>query len=798
MPEDEPGRGANGAAGPAEPNRALSPGQPEPQGRAEPQPGQAAEAAAEAQPPADGTPEQVVPPELLRFRIPLLGTHSLKSLAAIVVGLALVFVCVLVLATRLRRAASGRAAPASVPAASSAERPGVPAPPLPAELAALGFDDLMERAELAVAEGRPEQAAVFYREAGGREEAGLPKVLLARCRLARVLTPLGRCDEAQRICESLRAVSRPGDDLWKSAVIGSIDALGAQGDWGEFFRHVSLLHANTARYADEAALNRWLLYCRAMAMVRIYLKRSDRGALPFGVEPPPFGQAQCPTAPLVAEHIMPTSGRYGDGTLRADYRMGELYLVSEGAPVGRVLEQIVRATGLQVRYDGPSDYPISARFNTISPRQAVELILGSIGLAVQERDGALVAAPDSRWAGATMDDARRAAMWAVQEFLILYPEAAELPEAYYALAHLYMVQGQRQMALDQWDVLCRECPASLWGVYGYYMAGRTRFEMKDWRAAERDLLRVADSAVRTPLAQAAFLWAAQSQAELGKYGDAAASFRRALAYESPEPLTAEILYNIAFCLEKSGASPLEVEERYVELRTRFPGTKYARDADYRVARMALDAGQYSKAAARYEFYLSTWPPDEPRGRAACRDLAYAYLQAGENVRAALLGEVMCAAFGAEEEYWQALPWVLEACRKAGLCPEGLDLLDRSLQAAVQPQRKWYAEVQRAGLLAEMGRTDDAAGLVAQLTLQVGDPELLCQLKLVEARVNMARGNADAAIAGLGEVALNSETDETCAEALKLMGRYYEMTKQFDRALLAYGGNCPQTGEGSGP
>ncbi|MHC4787673.1 MAG: tetratricopeptide repeat protein, partial [Planctomycetota bacterium] len=215
----------------------------------------------------------------------------------------------------------------------------------------------------------------------------------------------------------------------------------------------------------------------------------------------------------------------------------------------------------------------------------------------------------------TNAEALEAALWALQEFLILYPESAHVAEAYYALAHLYMSEGRPKMALDQLAVLCKEFPGSPWTVYGHYMAGRARFERGDWAGAERELLAVVDTAEEHVLTRSAFLWAAQAQVELGRYTEAVACFRRALADEAKDPLTPKILYNIAYCLEMSRSSPLEVEERYTELRTRFPETEYAREADYRLARMAMEAGHHRKAVARYEFYLGRWSIRERRGRA---------------------------------------------------------------------------------------------------------------------------------------------------------------------------------------
>jgi TolA-binding protein len=750
------------------------------------------------EPEAAGAPDadEIVPPDVATLPIPIVGTLSIRSLAILVCLVALVFVGVLFVGLKSR---SVRRAPVAVGAALSAETASEATSEgiLLADLSGLGHDELMEQAAKRTADEDYAAAVRLYREAAGREEAGLPKVLLARHKLAEALASQGDYGEAQLECESLRSVTRPGDELWKNALISSIRILSASRDWDEFFRHLCLLRANSARYADEAALNRWLAYCRAMAMVQMFLQRSGQETGLYGIEPPAFGQARYAGRPLVPEEIMPASGKYGDGTLEAKYEMGELHLLSEGASLSEVLKATADATGLSIDYSGPAQYRVSAALQTLSPQHALELVLGSVGLAAQERDEELVVermdpVPKSN------AEALSAALWELQEFLILYPDSAPVPEAYYALGHLYMSQGQNNTALDQLVVLCKEFPETIWATYGHYIAGRMSCDLKNWRRAERELLAVVDSAVEHPLMQSGFLWAAHAQAQLGKYSDAVACFRRALAHEVKDPLTPEILYNIALCLERSGASALEVEERYAELRTRFPTSEYAREADYRLARMAFDAGKFGKAARRYEFYLSAWPIESERARQACRDLVFSYMNTGDCVRAVLLSEVMCSAFGRKPEYCQALPALLEAYREAELQQVGLAFLERSMAATSDPRQQSSLLVEKARLLVDLKEFDEASALVALLKQNLRDPDLLYKVRLVEAQMLVGQGQRDEGIEVCRQVALKCSSQETCAAALKLMGRYYELTKQFDKAALAYAGKCPMRVERSAP
>ncbi len=795
-PEEPPGEEqAEPAAG--EPEAEVAPEEAEAAG--EPAEGEAAgepeEAEAAEEP--EGAPldeGSVLPAELNVGRLPLIGDVPFWMLGAAVGAAFLIFAGTLAVGLRAWQAPPRPAGPVAEPAPRTAG----PAPSVPSfsaqELAAQSYEELLDHGAHRMVVGDYAAAVQLYREAAARKEEGMASVVLARHRLSQALARIGQRAEALQICESLRSLSRPGDELWKQVLITGIAILGEEERWEEFFRDLYLLRANSARYADEASLNRWVAYQRAMAKVRLYLAAAEEARTLYDIEVPSFGAAPCRLRELTEADIVVLSGKYGDGSVKVEYRTGELDLRSEGAPLGRVLELVEQASGLSIEYDGPDQYPVSACLKAIGPEQVLEAALGSVGLQVRMEAGKAVVetlAPRPESAAAALS----AALWGAQEFLILYPESPNVPEAYYALSHLYMTQGPAEMALDQLDVLCSQFPRSSWAAYGHYIAGRARYDAGDWTRAERNLLLLADGSPTHPLAPSAFLWAAQSEMELGEYTDAVSCFRRALAHEINEPLAPRIFYNIAFCTEKAGDSPLEVEERYLELRTRHPDTDYARRADYRLARMALESGRYQKAAARYEFFLSNWPLEVEESSRACRELVGAYVHCGDYARAVMLGEVMVASFGHEDHYWQALPDLLEAYRQCGLLAMAVRVLDRCLEAMDEPGRRQYLAVEKAGFLTDMGEHDQAEDALAAVQDQIEDPDLRERARLCEARLLLSRDPA-LGLELCRQIALESVLAGNPAQALCLMGEYYEQAKQFESAALVYSGKCPVQEEGT--
>lgn len=760
-----------------------------------------------AQEPLRGQPipegEGGLPPEMNRVRLPLLGSVPFALVGVLTACAALVFAVVVVLCIKAfsaptappekpQKAQAQARAPERQPTAAAVESVMVPRPSV--SLENLNYADLMDHGDSAVRGGDLVAGARCYRAAAEHDEEGLSKVLLARYRLARCLALTGHSDEALSICEGLASVSRPGDRLWRCAQVTAVAALGEQGNWKEFIRRMCLLRANSARYADATALDRWLSYCRAMVHVRILLPHlKDHGDV-YGRPAPVFGRAPFPETPLKAEDIVVTTGKYGDGSLQVRFTTGDLHLRAEGALIGPVLHGIAKEANLKVKYSGPSERRVIACLDASALDSLLEVTLGSVGLQGTVQGDVLTVTPlDPQ--PRSEEEGTKDALWALREFLILYPESAQVPEAYYALAHLYMTQGRTRMALDQLDVLCQEFPRSKWAVVGNYVAGRAYHGLGDWERSEKELLLAAVASTDPKLQASAYLWAAHCEVELKKYDKAVTSFRRALANAVNEPLAPEILYSIAYCMDMSGGYPQEVEERYLEVRTRYPTSPYARKADYRLARRAFLDGNYARAATRYEYYLAHWPLDDESSRDGCRDLIVAYLRTGNSVRAVLLGEVMVSSFGHEPQYWEALPTVLKACEDSGLYRTGVEIINHSLLVADTPERKWTLQVARAQCLIGMRKFSEAQQILTPLTEQITDPEILETARLALVKLWLDQPQTGPVMQVCRQVATESHSEANRADALALMGRYLEGAKQFDEAARVYDGYCPPAGEG---
>lgn len=736
-----------------------------------------------------------VPPGVGAVRLPVFGELPLSRFRVLIAVCGLVFLAAagstLLLWPREGSAPDGPA-PSALSPESGGSRPERQTSPLPAG----SYAELMKMGDEAVQQGRYRHAARCYGAAAEHSDEGISFVLLARHKRSRALVLAGRHAEALKLSEELQSVSRPGDPLWKHALVTALVANAERKDWGEFFRLVCLLRANSARYDDEENLNRWLSYARAMGKVRLTLPRlQGEGAL-YGRRPPSFGRAPSVLAPLRADQIVVTTGNYGDGSLEVRPSPGELRLRSDGAPLDSVLGEIAAALGLDVEYSGPGDARVVAELSASAPQYAVEMALGAVGLKGEIQNETLKVSP-LRSAPASTEQAVQQAQWALQEFLILYPESPQVPEAYYALGLLYMLRGRPGMGLDQFRILTDEYPRARWATLAHYMAGRAYHEQEDWRRGKEELMLAADQSRDESLIASANLWGAQCMVELQHYEEAARSFRRALAHETDERLAPRILYNIAYCMEQAGAFRPEVEQRYLEVRTRYPQTRYARMADYRLARMPFAAGNYRKAMDRYEAYLDAWPAEDQWGRNACRDLLLSYVRSGYQVRAVLLGDGMGPKVGFKRQYWEALPSLLMACYRSGLHSTGLDIVEHARKAAPTPRWEQALQLHRARYLIELKRYEEAERNLKALAA-VASGEMQRRVTLERMRLKTLTGRGEPDPVALQKLAAEADSPEVRERALRMAGENYEQTEQYARAARVYAGEALTSERGGAP
>jgi tetratricopeptide (TPR) repeat protein len=684
-------------------------------------------------------------------------------------------------------------------------------PEVPESWRALPYAELLAMAEARTALKDHLAAARLYRAASNRESEGQAAVAFARFRLAQTLIRLEQYEEALRMCEELSAESRPGDQLWKHTMVTSITILNRMGRWREFWMHVSRLQANTHHYVrqqppdpDMGGLNAWLAYCKAVARMKGFISAWGQETI-YDVELPPYGRLPSGCAPLDPEQITLHAPQPHTPELRVEPSLNSLLIHAERAPLREVIEVLGKWGEITVRHGAESDQVITCHMNVMSPEDALDVVLGSVGLQA-DIVGEVAVVRQLDLATDSVENARKAAEDAMHRLLLYYGESDYLGEAHFALAHLYVTRRQPDGTLsNHWARTAMDQPANmpqrfrrtLWETYSRYVAGRAALEIGEPVRAAEELLRAHDSLSDHPLMLPSMRYAGEAQMAQGDYTSAGRSFAACLMLGADRDLRRRLQYLIAYCAEKSGVPELEVARDYLEIRSRYPGSEEARLADYRRARMAYDLGQWGSAAARYAFYLTNVPRiDDDVTRDACAELAQCYAHLGDCYRVYLLGEIMSATMMDTPQFREALPLLLDAYRETEMSHRGIQVIDSARKQSRDPNVRWQLGLTKARFLLGLERYDEVQSIMEELAAQAADQEQTHYAWLLRARVYFARDDAEQGIALCRAVATAQDgSEQTRAEALRTIGSYYESIGEFRKAALAYSGQCPVSVEG---
>jgi len=657
----------------------------------------------------------------------------------------------------------------------------------------LPYDELIQRAHESSADGDYMRVSELYRLAAKQARGDMRRVLFARYGLSRALSALGLYDEAVDIAWSLRSVSEPGDGLWKHALVVSIHALGQQKRWDQFFQDLYLLKANSARYSDKAALDCWLAYRNAVAWAQICFSRAPTGAPFNGATMPVFGKGLPACEPLSLDDVPADVAPAGEGSVSVERRLGRVDLRSERAP----LRQVLRAVRSDVSFS--SDAPkapqrrVRAFLEAVTEEQALEALTGLAGLeVVAESQKTVIRKLDLT--GRSAEELLRTAASKLQAFLMVHPESEFVPEAYYALGSVYLLQGSREMAVGQLEVLTRSYSRSPWAMRGHYVAGRILGEKGNWDEAEREMLRVLDGGWEYSLAPDVLYWVGVSMFNQEKYAEAVRCFQNIRSDRLLAELRPEVLYDWAFCMEQLDFDPAETEERYREVKTRYPLTPYAGMAECGLARLAVKQGDYAEAIRRYESYLRARGPEGQFDAKVYAELLKCYFQTGSYYRAVLLAQDLVEGLEWRPAHAELVALVVEAYERAEMQRLGLRAVVKLLGLGMAGCRQQLL-VKKAGFLLDMKSYGQVRETLEQIDTGGDDPECLVQAQLLKAKLQASTWNYADALELCRQIALNSSNRPAVVEALQIMSRCYEALGERENAMLVYEGKCPvSTGE----
>lgn len=472
-------------------------------------------------------------------------------------------------------------------------------------------------------------------------------------------------------------------------------------------------------------------------------------------------------APAQLASTLSVEVRDVDGELRCDLAAAQM-------PLEEVLGELARRLDLRLEglTDERRDVRVSVRLRDRSVEDALELVLGSVGLAWERRSDALLVRSASADA-LEPEDMRRIALASYLRTAKRFPRHPVAPRVAFGQGRVEEARGNSGAAIDHYVGLSEAYPESELVPEALLRAGALLVEQRQWHEAElllAELLRLKPTA---DLDRGARLLMVRCMAFLD---DPQRTVYALDALDSLHPPSEPEDLQERLYLRARAALGLRRPEEALALLGQADELGLDDDGEraesLELRARILEASGAPGEAARSWLALAEVAP-EPERPDAWRSAARLALEAGDELGALLVCEHARAA-GAGDA-------VGEQARAARL---GL-----GLDARWQGSTAWQQRLARAERLLDAGQTAEADGLLAELhpAPSAAEPAVVRRLALAYARTRAALGSVDAALEVLREALARLEDPEARRSLYLLAGELLEDDGRWNAAVEAYRG-----------
>jgi len=264
---------------------------------------------------------------------------------------------------------------------------------------------------------------------------------------------------------------------------------------------------------------------------------------------------------------------------------------------------------------------------------------------------------------------------------------------------------------------------------------------KDWAAAEKVLHRVTGSAVRE-LSDRAGKLLIQTLVEQKKYAPALTTAEN--LKNSADPESAEFgEFHCAYLAEKLGRSEA-ARKLYLDFADRRKNSAFVREARFAAALLALRAGNTKAAAREFTDFAAAYP-----GNFAANALFWAvraHCISGDAAGAESAFSALAKGSGPGREYYAAALQLCEFLRTDRQPERGLKLLDALDKSKCDDREKAALSLERALLLAECRRGDEAIQEAEELLKSFSsDSSVAADAAFLAGNLLLDRGRSKAAL-----------------------------------------------------
>ena len=656
-------------------------------------------------------------------------------------------------------------------------------------LSGLRAKELVSVGDAALESGDITRARDLYRAAWERRRSGEDGALRGGLRLSGLLATAGRGDVALKMLGKIKDNAEIGTSIWRDALIALVGLCGQRGATERLYRNACLLRANVDRYATADTLRAWSEYQIAMArFARATPHRRPDGSplslddLNFGSARPELSgtgqdEASRPTDPAKSGEILLETNATG-ATVRANR-----------APISTVLEAFEREAVIEVPAESPNRLRLDVHMEGVPMGRALELALGGRGLVYgHDRAGRAVVRP-LRWPEPGSARAIEDALNALERFVMVFSESGYLPEAYYAMSHVYLLQGEEDRSLSQIETALEKFPRSVWSAPSHYMAGWIAGRQGNPASGLRHMQSI-QRADEPLLTYAAGMRGHFHRCE-NNWQDGLDCLEKALENSLPDPFRAKLLYDRAVCLENLDVDRHEVTRAYSALQKNHPSTRYGTLSVRALARIALDEGEPRKAEKLLARGMTTPFGEKISWKDVSGRLVEGFCERDEPMRGALLGEILRERSGGSLGLDMA---IIRSASRAQLPNLGLQAVSRILAQDISAAQRGRVLCRQGKLLWQADRPGEAIEALEKAAELAAGKESECEALLCRAEVLIEQQKLDECLKVCRQV-LEQGTDADKEErALRLMGRCHVARGEYELAARIYEGEYRVSGK----
>ncbi|MDH7599402.1 MAG: tetratricopeptide repeat protein [Sedimentisphaerales bacterium] len=468
-------------------------------------------------------------------------------------------------------------------------------------------------------------------------------------------------------------------------------------------------------------------------------------------------------------------------------------VVCNGASLEDVLKRLSARTGIDISWTwegmaGTAVVDMAARRRPVyafaecaDPQQALEVVVGSVGLSlVKDPKGTTVVVDpyNYRSLGEHLAILRQKTIALWRQFILDWDHSDLLAGSYLALGLLYEHDGQQTEAIAQYGLAASRSSDVGLVSYALWRSGLLREQLADYVGAREELLRLTEQYPQAPMASAALMRLADLDIRVHAYEQAAAICVKAYHLSASPQAQMDAASKAGYCLYLAGQYQQAIRwlDRYIEIA----GAAADPDALIWLGRSYLALGQPGRAVGFLEKAIEKITQID-KYLDTVRALVDAYLAQGDHIKALAVLDGPHPVQIRQRERVQVDVLKAKVLSSIGLNDRVASILEESYKTATDPNQKLTICILLGRCYQGMDRLERARDILTEGLMLAQTSEATGEIAMDLAYVLFRLGRMDKAISLCQQVLKGQSSGQVKNRAKDLLYAIYIKRGDYDRA-----------------